>query len=94
VAGATLALAFLLLLIDLRRMSSLAVSAMSPVLTLALSPWRFSLQWLSWCAGFFFTALARAGVPPAGFVQQSKVRRWGGNRLSELRDLGGGGSAA
>jgi hypothetical protein len=49
-------------------------ATMSLVTALALSPWRLSLQWLSWCAGLFFTLLSRAGVPPAGFVEQSKVR--------------------
>lgn len=51
-----------------------AKAAMSLVTALALSPWRLSLQWLSCCAGLLFTLLSRVGVPPAGFVEKSKVR--------------------
>jgi hypothetical protein len=46
---------------------------MSAVASLALAPWRFSQQWFSWWLGLLFTGLARAGVAPAGFVEQAKV---------------------
>lgn len=48
--------------------------SMSAVTAIALAPWRLSQQWVSWWFGMIFSALSRAGVTPAGFVEQAKLQ--------------------
>lgn len=61
--------------------------SMSAVTAIALAPWRLSQQWVSWWFGMIFSALSRAGVTPAGFVEQAKVGGGAAGRRPAITNL-------